>query len=388
MLCNRHEGALIKLVVRKVLLSLKVHRLNVTDELVAIDDHVAKLMRLLNLVSNDVRIVGIYGMGGIGKTTLAKVVYNQLSTCFESCCFLADVRETSESRGVEHLQNQLISHILKNKCPEITNIDEGFNIIKERFSGKKVLILLDDVDKRAQLTALVGKRSWFGPGSRIIITTRNIDVLNVPEVDWKHEMTAMGFDQSLQLFSRHAFRRDHPLDDYLDYSTKAVNITGGLPLALENIGSFLSTKKKQVWESTLKKLEQVPRDEVDRKLRISYEALDHWQKQIFLDIACLFIGFDKRIAVHLWDNDRFFPEEGIEVLMLMSMIKIGDDNKLWMHDQLRDLGRKIVLEENEVEVGKRSRLWDHEDSLDMLIRKKVTSSLVALKVDTQYCWLL
>ncbi|KAK4758388.1 hypothetical protein SAY87_019689 [Trapa incisa] len=375
---NGHEGELIELVVRKVLLSLKVHHLNVSDQLVAIDDHIAKIMRMLNVESDDVRILGIHGMGGIGKTTIAKVVYNQLISRFEYCCFLKDVRETSKNKGLESLQNQLISQILKNKCPEITSVDEGINTIKERFSKKEVLILLDDVDKRAQLDALVGKRSWFGPRSRIIITTRNMDILNPPEVDWAYELTWMDPDQSLQLFSRHAFRRDYPLDDYIDYSKKVVGITGGLPLALENIGSFLSGKSWEVWDSTLRKLEQMPREEVEKKLRISYEALDHWQKQIFLDIACLFIGYDKRIVVHMWDDAEFFPEEGIEVLMLMSMIKIGDDNKLWMHDQLRDLGRQIVRQENIMEPGRRSRLWSHEDSLATLINKKGRAMVEAL----------
>ncbi|XP_010065335.2 disease resistance protein RUN1-like [Eucalyptus grandis] len=377
---NGLQGKLIDLILRKVLVSLKVHHLNVTDELVAIDDHMDKLMRMLNVGSNDVRIIGIHGMGGIGKTTLAKVVFNQLSSHFEYCSFLTDVRETSQNRGLEFLQNQLISHILQRKGPEITNVDEGINTIKERFSGKEVLILLDDVDERAQLNALAGRSSWFGPGSRIIVTTRNIDVLNVPEMYWKYELEGMDADRSIHLFSRHAFRRDRPPDDYLTYSKKVVDFTGGLPLALETIGSFLSRKTKKVWEDTLKKLEKVPRDEVEKKLRISYNALDHWQKQIFLDIACLFIGFDKRIVVHLWDEADFFPEEGIEVLRLMSLIKIGDDNKLWMHDQLRDLGREIVRQEGNMEFGRRSRIWNHEEALHTLINHKGTEMVEALRL--------
>ncbi|XP_056162695.1 disease resistance protein L6-like [Syzygium oleosum] len=375
---NGHEGKLIELVVRRVLVSLKLHHLNVTDQLIAIDDDVDKLMRMLNVGSKDVRIIGIHGMGGIGKTTLAKVVYNQLSSCFESCSFLAEVRETSQNKGLEFLQNRLISEILKNKGPEITIVDDGINTIKKRFSGKEVLILLDDIDERAQLNALAGRRSWFGPGSRIIITTRNKDVLNVPEVDWAYELEKMDGDQSIQLFSRHAFRRDCPPDDYLAYSKKVVDITEGLPLALVIIGSFLSGKTKKVWEDTLKKLEKVPRHEVEKTLRISYNALDHWQKQIFLDIACLFIGFDKRIVVHLWDDTNFFPEEGIEVLRLMSLIKIGDDNKLWMHGQLRDLGREIVRQESYMEFGRRSRLWNHEESLHTLINDTGTEMVQAL----------
>ncbi|XP_031391667.1 TMV resistance protein N-like isoform X2 [Punica granatum] len=373
-----HEGKLIELVVRKVLVSLKVHRLNVTDQLVAIDDHVTKILRMLNVDSRDVRIGGIHGMGGIGKTTLAKVVYNQLSRHFEYCSFLADVRETSEHKGLEYLQNQLISQILKDKAPDIANIDDGIKVIKERLYGKEVLILLDDVDKKMQLNALVGNGSWFGSGSKIIITTRNKDILNVPEVDWTHELNGMDFEPSLQLFSRHAFRRDYPPDDYLKYSEKVVEISGGLPLALENIGSFLSGKSKEVWDSTLKKLEKLPHEEVEKKLRISYDALDDLQKHIFLDIACLFIGYDRRIVVHMWDDSQFFPEEGIEVLLLMSLIKIVEDNKLWMHDQMRDLGRKIVYQENNFEPRKRSRLWNHRESLSMLDGKKGSELVQAL----------
>lgn len=358
-----------------MLLILKVHHLNVTDKFVAINNHVENIMRLLNVDSDDVRIVGIHGMGGIGKTTLAKVIYNQLSARFEYCSFIADIREMSQNRGLKYLQNQLVSKILKKKSPVITHVDEGVNIIKERFSEKKVLILLDDVDKKEQLNALVGKRSWFGPGSRIIVTTRNKDVLNDPEVEQAYEIGGMDFDQSIQLFSRHAFRRDYPPDDYSEYSNKVAGMAGGLPLALEHIGSFLLGKSKEVWESTLRKLEKVPREEVEKKLRICYDALDHWQKQIFLDIACLFIGYDKRIVVHLWDQADFFPEEGIEILLLRSMIRIVDDNKLWMHDQLRDLGREIVRQENNTEAGKRSRLWNHEDSLQTIIRKKVRNPI-------------
>lgn len=352
-------------------MSLKAHHLNAADHLVAINDHVGKITRILNMDARDVRIGGIYGMSGIGKTTLAKIVYNQLSGHFEYCSFLADVRETSQNRGLEYMQNQLISQILKDKAPEIANVDEGIRIIKERLHGKEVLVLLDDVDKKRQLQALVGNASWFSSGSKIIITTRNKDILNMPEIDWTYELNAMDFEPSLQLFSRHAFRRDYPPDDHFGYSEKVVEITGGLPLALENIGSFLSGKSKEVWDSTLKKLEKLPHEEVEKKLRISYDALDELQKHIFLDIACLFIGYDRGIAVHMWDESKFFPKEGIEVLLLLSMIKIVEDNKLWMHDQLRDLGRKIVYQENNFEPGKRSRLWNHHESLATLEGKKV-----------------
>ncbi|XP_059659593.1 disease resistance protein L6-like [Cornus florida] len=378
-----HQGELVKRVVLEVWGELKRNSLDVNKCLVGIDDHVEEMMKLLSVNSSDVRIVGITGMGGIGKTTIAKVIYNQLSQHFESCCFLPDVRETAQQHnGLVHLQNQLISNILKRRCVDISTVDEGINILKVRFSGKKVLVVIDDADQRIHLHALVEKCDWFASGSRIIVTTRNKEILNLPEVDCRtYEPKELDYNQSLRLFSRHAFRRDHPPQDYDTLSVDVVSTTGGLPLALEIIGSFLSGKRKDVWEGTLKMLKVIPDDQVKKKLRISYEALDYVQQQIFLDIACFLIGVDSRIAFHMWDACNFYPEFGIEVLILMSLVKIGEDNELRMHDQLRDLGRDIVRQENFMEPEERSRVWFHEEAYEILESHSGTRKIEAVCVD-------
>ncbi|XP_039166202.1 disease resistance protein RUN1-like [Eucalyptus grandis] len=378
---NGREGTLVKIVVRKVMSNLKeLFLLNVPKQLVGIDDHVEDIMHFIDAKFNDTSIIGIYGMGGIGKTTLAKVLYNKLLSHYESHSFVADIREKIKLKDLECIQKQLIYDI-SGGLRDVSNVDHGINILKSRCIRKKVLILLDDVDDNTHLNALVEDGSWFKAGSMVIITTRDKSILDKAGVSHKYQLNELLLDQSLVLFSRHAFRKDSPPSDYKVISCNIVSTTGGLPLALEVIGSFLCGKTKETWKATSKKLEKVPDKKVQEKLRISYDALDFEDQQIFLDIACFFIGSSKQNPTYMWEACGFFPGKGIEVLNLMSLIKITDDGKLMMHDQLRDLGREIVRQENLKKPQKRSRLWEYEDGVDVLLSNKGTSKIEALRLD-------
>ncbi|KAF8034777.1 LOW QUALITY PROTEIN: hypothetical protein BT93_C0942 [Corymbia citriodora subsp. variegata] len=379
---NRGEGELVDEIVKKVIDELKTAYLLVTDCLVGVENHVKEIDTMMCGDLEDKRILGIHGMGGVGKTTLAKIIYNRLLHNFEACCFLSNIKGTSELKGMESLQNQLISDVLKKKWSNINNVEEGIKIIKERLCDKKVLLLLDDVDQMTHWDALIGKPTWFGLGSRIIITSRNRDIVNVR---YPYELMSLNFNQSLQLFCKHAFGRDYPLDDYVAFSTEVVKSSGGLPLALEAIGKLLLCRSKDVWDVILKKSKQVPLSEVKQKLKISYDALDDCQKHIFLEIACLFTGFDQRMVLHSWKDSNLFPEEGLEVLQKISLIKIGKDNKLWMHNQLRGLGRDIVHRECDKERKKKTQLGNHAEGLDVVMEPKGTKKIEALcrKFDAQ-----
>jgi ABC-type glutathione transport system ATPase component len=146
----------------------------VSDGLFGIESRVEEMMNsYLGIGVDDVRFVGICGMGGIGKTTLARALYERIACQFDANCFLANVREEAEKHGLVALQKQLLSITIQTKSTNIMNDNSVANAISNRLRGKKVLIIVDDVDQPEQLRVLVKKGCWFGGGSRIIVTTRN-----------------------------------------------------------------------------------------------------------------------------------------------------------------------------------------------------------------------
>ncbi|XP_030514540.2 disease resistance protein L6-like [Rhodamnia argentea] len=374
-----YEADLVKSIVRKVLSELKKKfELDISENSVGIDRHVKEIMEFVDTKKSHATLfVGIHGMGGIGKTTLAKAIYNKLSNQFEHRSFIADIRESWKRNGAHYLRNQLIYDILKHEN-KVHNEDKGTTYISCKFKCKKVLLLLDDVDDVIRLKRLAGNRDWFSSGSMVIITTRNERILEEFGVDYPYDHKEMDNDQSMILFSKHAFRRDSPPREFEDLAHKVVSITKGLPLSLEVLGSLLCGQKLAFWRATIDKLKEVPPKEVREKLRISYEVLEYEQKQIFLDIACFFVGTDSRTASYMWDACQFFPGAGIEVLRFMSLIKIGDDHQLRMHDQLKDLGKEIVREENRREPRNRSRLWDYKEVKKVLKKNKGTGKIEAI----------
>ncbi|KAL3739156.1 hypothetical protein ACJRO7_020541 [Eucalyptus globulus] len=361
---NRGKGEFVKEVVDEVLTELRTAYVEVSDCFVKVDNDVDEIIRMIGSQNNETKIVGIHGIGGVGKTTLAIFVYNQLSENFvDNCCILYDMR----TQNITNLQKQLISKILKRKSPDINNIMEGKEVIKRRLCSKRVLLLLDDVNDASQLDALMQKREWFGKGSKIIITTQDQGILKVPTlVDGAYELNGMNFNHSLELFSKHAFRRDYPIQQYSSHSNRAVKICGGLPLALGVIGSLLSGKSIEEWDAILKELEKFPQEDVEKKLIISIEALNESQKNIFLDVACFFIGRDKRIVIHMWESCDFCPHQSLPILQQRSLIKIRDDNQLWMHDWLRDIGRNFIRRESDMKLEKQQWVWTYEQALDVL----------------------
>ncbi|KEH23568.1 disease resistance protein (TIR-NBS-LRR class) [Medicago truncatula] len=344
----------------------------VADHPVGVDSRVQDVIQLLNnQESKDPLLLGIWGMGGIGKTTIAKAAYNKIRHDFEAKSFLLNVREVWEQdNGVVSLQQRLLSDIYKTTKIKIETVESGKMILQERLRHKRIFLVLDDVNKVDQLNALCGSHEWFGEGSRIMITTRDDDLLSRLKVDYVYRMKEMDGNESLELFSWHAFKQPIPIEGFGDLSTDVVMYSGGLPIALQVIGSFLLTRRrKKEWKSVLEKLKLIPNDEVLEKLKISFDGLsDDDVKEIFLDIAFFFIGMDQEEVTTILEGCGHFADIGISLLVQKSLVTVDRKNKIGMHDLLRDMGREIVRKKS-IEISKEpSRLWRYED-VDSVLSK-------------------
>ncbi|KAL5845737.1 hypothetical protein ACOSQ3_009261 [Xanthoceras sorbifolium] len=332
--------------------------------LVGVDSRIEKVKSLLGVETLDFRVVGIWGMGGIGKTTIAGAVFNQISCQFDgSCCFVANVRDESENcGGVVHLRDKVISKILgENLNLGTPNIPP---IVKRRLQSKKVFIVLNDVNSLKQLDILAGGLDRFGPGSRVIITTRDKQLLlNFVAAYNIYEVEALDKREALLLFCNCAFKEDHIPKDLTVFAHRAVDYAKGNPLALKVLGSSLYRKTAQDWESALHKLHKIPNPEIHNILRIGYDALDREEKNILLDIGCFFKGEYRNYVMELLNSCYFSAQARLSVLVDKSLITISAGT-IDLHDLLQEMCWEIVRQESSNNPGEHSRLYGHEDGTE------------------------
>ncbi|XVE78616.1 hypothetical protein DITRI_Ditri13aG0160500 [Diplodiscus trichospermus] len=341
-----------------------------------------QIKSLLCIGGEGVRIVGITGMGGIGKTTLAEAIYNEAFMQFESHCFIANVREESEKFGIICLRNKLLSQLLDEENIFIGTPRIGSAFTKNRLRRKRVLVVLDDISDLDQLESLTVSHDFFGAGSRIIVTSRDKQVLrHGVDANAIYEVQELNSNASLQLFCKYAFKQLHPAVGFGRLSNRVLKYAEGIPIALKVLGAAFYQKCVEYWESALNKLKEYPEPKIHNLLKISFDGLGDIEKNIFLDIACFFKMYDRdhitKILDSCYDGGAYC---GISNIADKCLLNIKEDNILWMHDLLQEMGQNIVRQESK-KPGKRTRLRSPKDVYHVLKDNKGTKSIEGIFLD-------
>ncbi|XP_062003894.1 disease resistance protein Roq1-like isoform X2 [Rosa rugosa] len=255
---DQYESQFIQHIVHETLKMLNDSLFKGCSNIVGMPYRVQKLNRWLKDGSNDVDVAVICGIGGIGKTTVARVAYNLNFYRFQGSSFLEDIGGTlEEDDGVLDLQKKLLSDIQRGEETEAIDIsspNEGRSKIKHAVCCKRVLIVFDDVSHSNQFNEILGKRRWYCPGSKLIITTKDKHLLKNQEIPHAvFEVEKFDEHESLELFCLRAFGEAHPFEGFQEISRLAVQLSGGLPLALHVLAACLSRKSVDLWQKTLQK---------------------------------------------------------------------------------------------------------------------------------------
>jgi len=340
---------------------------------------VSEVESLLNMESPDVLIVGIWGMGGIGKTTIAEAVRNNVCSRFQGI-FFENFRQQSDLR--RKFLKRLLGQETLNTMGSLSFRD---SFVRDRLRRIKVFIVLDDVDDLMRFEEwkdlLEGRNSSFGPGSKVLITSRDKQVLsNV--VDETYEVEGLNDEEAIKLFSSKALKNCIPTIDQRHLIEQIVRHVQGNPLALIVLGSSLYGKNIKEWRSALNKLAQHPR--IEMVLRISYDGLDSEQKSIFLDIAHFFTGWEQDRVTRILDY-LYGRSVNFDISTLIDKCLIGWEQcpvtshyfniRLQMHDLLREMAFNIVRAESDFP-GERSRLCHPPDVVQVLEENKVKATAI------------
>ncbi|XP_059064173.1 disease resistance protein RPV1-like [Cryptomeria japonica] len=240
---------------------------------------------------------------------------------YDGSSFVFDVREAAAQGELPWLQTKLLKDLFMEDRPKFQNTDEGINYIRSRLEKapfSRFLIVVDDIDQISQLDALL-VIDRLNPDSLVIVTTRNEEMLVQASIALRYRMKEMNEKYSRELFCWHAFQQPYPSREFKDLVESFVKKCGGLPLSLLVLGGLVSGNTDlSYWQVQLHNISKTPGD-IRQTLKISYDSLDREEKEIFMDVACFFIGKLKSIAIRVWEGSGWRAEHALQTLKISAL---------------------------------------------------------------------
>ncbi|KAB2594874.1 disease resistance RPP13-like protein 1 [Pyrus ussuriensis x Pyrus communis] len=319
-----------------------------------------KLKRMLlsdNASSSHISVIPVVGMGGVGKTTLARVLYNdkKIKKHFDVTAWACVSEDFDDIRVTKTLIESIISKPCSLQDMSLLQVE-----LREQVRGKRFLFVLDDLwnDNYSDWDLVRAPFTYGARGSKVIVTTRNESVASLVHTGPIHYLRHLLDEDCWLLLSKHAFRNENPSahPELEEIGKQIARKCDGLPLAAKALGGLLGCNvgykewshilKNNLWE-TLHDKSVLP------SLRLSYHYLPTYLKQCFayFSIFPKDYQFEKENIIQLWMALGLIPQaksgKGLEELggryfdellsrSLLQRSLIGKSSFI-MHDLINDL---------------------------------------------------
>uniref|UniRef100_M4E4E6 TIR domain-containing protein n=1 Tax=Brassica campestris TaxID=3711 RepID=M4E4E6_BRACM len=289
------------------------------DQLVGIEAHVAKLKAMVCLESDEVKVVGIWGPAGIGKATIARALYNQVSRNFQ----LKFYREPSWKRASNTMefQEELLSGVLDHRDMKIPNKQEAIF----RLMHQRVLVVIDCVSfvELQALQKLV--QQWYLRfGSKVIVTNADLYTFTDNGIEQIYKVTYPSREEALQIFSYAAF--------------------GQSDLPQEILGSALRGKNKEEWTMAPAKVNTCLVDtDIQKATRFAHDGLSKKHKRLFYLLTRETTSSSKNLnnAIYTLSGSDWDVEKGLQTLADMALISISEGGEIMMHGLVQSMSTRL-----------------------------------------------